>query len=65
MSETSENQITAAMTFKVPQKVGWSVQHGNQSWTGKDIRALVDRLAQEGSGSSVTMSLSIIFDLKL
>jgi len=62
MRETSENKITAALTFKVPQKVGWSVQSGDQSWKGKELGGLLDCLAQE-SGKPVTLSLSIIFEL--
>ena len=62
MSETTETQITAALTFKVPQKVGWSVQNGEQSWTGKELAGLIDCLAQE-SDRPMTLSLSLIFEL--
>ena len=64
MSEISENQVTAALTFKVPQQVGWSVQIGEQSWTGKELTGLVDCLATEGRDQAITLSLSIIFGLK-
>ena len=62
MSEISENIVTAALTFKVPQKVGWSVQHGDRSWAGKELSGLVDCLAKE-EGRPVTLSLSLIFEL--
>lgn len=63
MSETSENQFTAALTFKAPQKVGWSVQRGEQSWTGSELSELVDCLAEEARNKSLTLSLSLIFEL--
>lgn len=63
MSETLENAVTAALTFKIPQKVGWSVQCSDQSWTGNELLGLVDCLAQEVSSQSVTLSLSLIFEL--
>lgn len=62
MSEKYENQVTAALTFKVPQKVGWSVQHGDQSWTGKELAGLVGCLTHE-SNRLTTLSLSLIFEL--
>ena len=49
MSETLEKTVTAALTFKVPQKVGWSVQSEDQSWIGSEILGLVDCLAKEGN----------------
>tara|TARA_R110002095_G_scaffold63382_1_gene53489 strand:+ start:360 stop:605 length:246 start_codon:yes stop_codon:yes gene_type:complete len=63
MSKTSENHVTAALTFKVPQKVGWSVQRGTQSWAGKNLAGLSDCMAQVGKGDPVTFSISIIFEL--
>ena len=63
MSELSDNQVTAALTFKVPQKVGWSVQRGDQSWTGRELLGLIDCLAREAEYRSVTLSLSLIFEL--
>ena len=63
MSNKSENQVAASLAFKVPQRVGWSVQRGDQSWTGGDLAALADCLLQEASGQSVTFSLSLIFEL--
>jgi len=63
MSEISDNEVTAALTFKVPQKVGWSVQHGDQSWTGKELTGLVDCLAHE-IDRPTTLSLSLIFELQ-
>ena len=63
MSETSENQITTALTFKVPQKVGWSVQCGDHSWAGTELAELADCLAQETHNKSLTLSLSVIFEL--
>jgi len=62
MSETTDNTVTAALTFKVPQKIGWSVQSGGQSWTGSELIGLADCLAQEGNKPK-TMSLSLIFEL--
>ena len=62
MSETTDNTVTAALTFKVPQKVGWSVQSGDQSWTGSELVDLVDCLAHEGK-RPMTLSLSLIFEL--
>ncbi|UPH71728.1 hypothetical protein LGT41_0002605 [Abyssibius alkaniclasticus] len=63
MSETSENQFTAALTFRVPQKVGWSVQRGTQSWTGEHLAGLSDCMAQVEKGDPVTLSISLIFEL--
>ena len=63
MSETPENHITAALTFKVPQKVGWSVQRGAQSWSGKNLAGLSDCMAQVGKSDPVTLSISLIFEL--
>ena len=63
MSELSDNPVKAALTFKVPQKVGWSVQHGDQSWTGSELLGLVDCLTQERRGQSITLSVSLIFEL--
>lgn len=67
MSELSDNltdkMVTAALTFKVPQKVGWSVQCGGQSWTGNDLLGLVDCLSQDARGQDLTLSLSLIFEL--
>lgn len=62
MSELPENTVTAALTFKVPQKVGWSVQNGDQSWTGKELCGLMDCLSQ-CVDRPLTLSLSLIFDL--
>ena len=62
MTEISINQVTAALTFKVPKKVGWSVRSLEKSWTGNDLDTLVNYLAQEGS-RSMTLSLSLIFEL--
>jgi len=63
MSETGEYPVTAALTFNVPQKVGWSVQRGDGSWTGRELSDLLDCLAQEGRHRTVTLSLSLIFEL--
>ena len=63
MSELSENQVTAALAFKMPQKVGWSVQLGDQSWTGSELRGLIGCLVQEENRRLVNLSLSIIFEL--
>jgi hypothetical protein len=37
MGETLDNSVTAALTFKVPQKIGWSVQRGDQSCSGSEL----------------------------
>ena len=63
MSETLDNSITAALTFKVPQKIGWSVQSNGQSWTGTELAALVDCLDQDARGGPLILSLSLIFEL--
>lgn len=63
MSNQADNAMTAALTFNVPQNVGWSVQRDNQSWTGNELLGLVDCLAQEVGGHSATLSLSLIFEL--
>ena len=63
MSELPDSTVTAALTFKVPQNVGWSVQCKDQSWTGNELLGLVDCLAQEASGQTITLSLSLIFEL--
>ena len=61
--EQDSSPVTAALTFKVPERIGWSVQTGNQSWSGKELGALVDCLAQETGARPVTLSLSLIFEL--
>ena len=63
MSEISENQVIAALTFKVPQKIGWSVQRGEQSWTGNEISGLADCLRQKAQAHPVVLSLSLIVEL--
>ena len=63
MSETTDNTVTAALTFKVPQKIDWSVQSNDRSWTGNELSGLRDCLAQEARDKSVTLSLSLIFEL--
>ena len=64
MGETSENHVTAALTFRVPQKVGWSIQRGEQSWTGNHLAGLTDCMVQVAKGDPVTVSISLIFELK-
>lgn len=64
MGEISDDTVTAALTFKVPQKVGLSVQRKDQSWTGGDLSTLVDRLATESRGQPMTLSLSSIFEIE-
>lgn len=63
MSKTSNNQVTAALTIKVPQRIGWSVQRGDQSWTGGNLTALTECLQQQANDKPVTFSLSLIFEL--
>lgn len=63
MSEIFENTVTAALMFKVPQKVGWSVQNNDQSWSGHELSTLIDCLAQGKRRQSTTLSLSLIFEL--
>ena len=62
MSDEHEQEVTAALTFKVPKKIGWSVQHEDMSWRRKELSGLVDCLARE-SGGPMTLSLSMIFEL--
>ncbi len=62
MSETFDNIVTAALTFNLPQKVGWSVQCKDQSWIGNELAALMDCLAQEARNNPITLSLSLIFE---
>jgi len=62
MNDRAENSMTAALTFKVPQKVGWSIQSSDQSWTGSELSALVARLAKEARNKPITLSLSLIFE---
>ena len=61
MSESTENQISAALTIKVPQKVGWAVQRGDKSWSGKELVGLVECFTHE-SDRPMTLSLSLIFE---
>ena len=63
MSEIAENAVTAALTFKVPKKVGWSVQRGEQSWTGNELSGLADCLRQKAQAHPVVLSLSLIVEL--
>ena len=63
MSEISENQVTAALTFKVPEKLGWSVQCADQSWAGSELVGLIDCLAEETHDKPLILSLSLIFEL--
>ena len=62
MGSETEQSVTTALTFKVPQKVGWSVQIGEKSWSGNELGGLVECLAKEGGGQ-MTLSLSLIFGL--
>ena len=62
MSELSYNQATAALVFKVPQKVGWSVHYEDQSRIGNELKGLVECLARERNKPK-TLSLSLIFEL--
>ena len=63
MSELPDNPVTAALTFKVPQKVGWSVQSNDQSWTGSTLSELADCLIREGNQGTMTLSISLVFEL--
>ena len=63
MGEKSNETVTAALTFKVPQKVGWSVQCNDLSWIGDELLALLDCLAQQPRNKSLTLSVSLIFEL--
>ena len=63
MSELPDSPVTAALTFRVPQKIGWSVQCDDQSWTGHKLTDLLDFLTQEARRCPVTLSLSLIFEL--
>ena len=62
MGNLPENTVTAALTFKVPQKVGWAVQRGDKSWSGKDLVGLVNCLVQEND-KPMTLSVSMIFEI--
>ncbi len=53
MNETPDNSVTAALTFKVPQKAGWSVQSNDKSWTGSELVGLIDCLACEARNNSL------------
>ena len=64
MSELSDSPVTAALTFKVPQKIGWSVQSNDQSWTGNELNELVDCLGQKASNKTITLSMSLIFEFE-
>ena len=63
MSELSDNPVSAALTFKVPKQIGWSIQREDQSWTGTELSTLVDCLVQETNNQTITLSLSLIFEL--
>ena len=63
MSELSDNPVTAALTFKVPQKVSWAIQSLDNSWTGTELAELVECLTQETRNRALTLSLSLIFEL--
>ena len=64
MSELfDDNPVTAALTVKVPLKVGWSIQRNDQSWTGSKLSDLLDRLVRETNNRTITLSLSLIFEL--
>lgn len=54
MSELADNPVTAALTFRVPQKIGWSVQCDDRSWTGNELAELAECLAQEVSNHAIT-----------
>lgn len=62
MNELPDSAVTAALTFKVPQKVGWSVQSKDQSWTGGTLDGLTDCLAKDAGNNSLILSLSLIFE---
>ena len=63
MNNQSVNEITAALTFKVPVDVGWSVQSGNQSWSGNELNGLFKRVAREGRDQPTILSMSLIIEL--
>jgi len=63
VSEQVNNQITAALTFKVPQKVGWSVRSNDQAWSGNQVSELIDCLAKNACLGATTLSLFLIFNL--
>ena len=63
MSENFDNEVTAALRFNAPQKVGWSVQRRDQSWSGNELAGLADCLAKKGRCQAITLSLSLIFEL--
>lgn len=62
-NEQNISSVTAALTFKVPQKVGWSVQQGDRSWTGSNLQELIECVATERRSQAITLSLSLIFEL--
>jgi len=63
MKSETGSRVTAALTFKVPQKIGWSVQCEDQSWNGNELHGLIDCLADKSQNNPITLSLSLIFEL--
>lgn len=57
------SNVTAAMTIRVPQDLGWAVQRGDQNWQGNEIGGFVERLTRTEPGTPVTLSVSLIFEL--
>lgn len=51
MNEIFENTVTAALMFKVPQKVGWSVLNNDQSWTGSELSTFMIVLRETNDGN--------------
>lgn len=54
-----QDDMTIAISIKVPEQLGWSVRAGVDSWAGQDISGLLTRLAELGRFPT-TIAVSLV-----
>ena len=63
LSETFDSRVKAVLTFKVPQRLGWSLQFEDQCWTGSELLGLIDCLVRETISRTIILSLLLTLEL--
>lgn len=58
----SEQNLAAAITLKIPERLSWAIQSEDQSWTGKDMRTFLNCLSEQAD-QPITLSVSLLFEL--
>ncbi|MBS9717037.1 hypothetical protein ACFFUT_08585 [Pseudohalocynthiibacter aestuariivivens] len=61
--EPDQEPTTIALTIAVPEKVGWSVRAGDNTWSGDDIKGLVQHIGETKIEWPATLSISLLFEL--